>query len=257
MKDTIYKSIAQLGTRIKNYGYLLANPTYSKVRRGRGCADLYRLLNQDWFPQNKIQLVLDVGANEGQFIRTSLALMPKVPIYAFEPNPASVQKLQMSNWDGEKVKIFSVALGTKVGTLPLNISKFSPASSLLQPSSNLSSEFPETEIEATVDVKIERLDTLIQDIGVEQGYLLLKIDVQGFELEVLEGAIGILDQVAVIVCEVNIATLYEKQCSFESIVAFLRHYQYNLIDIGNPIRSHITHELMYLDLAFIKNELLS
>ncbi|MHC5716140.1 MAG: FkbM family methyltransferase, partial [Nostoc sp.] len=78
------------------------------------------------------------------------------------------------------------------------------------------------------------------------------IDVQGFELEVLAGAIGIFNQTPVIVCEVNLAELYQNQCTLESLVAFMRQHQYRIVDIGNPIRSYHTQEVLYLDLAFLK-----
>ena len=83
MNHIINSFFENIGSRIANYGYLLNNSSYSQVRLGRGSADIYRLLNKNWFPKSKIECVLDVGANEGQFIRTSIALMPGVPIYAF------------------------------------------------------------------------------------------------------------------------------------------------------------------------------
>jgi FkbM family methyltransferase len=144
----------ELGNRIQNYGYLLAHPSYASVRAGKGAADLYRFLDKKWFPKEKIQLVLDVGANEGQFIRTSLALMPRVPIYAFEPNPSAIKILKTYDWGAEKVTLFPIALGSQQETLTLNVSKFSPASSLLRNSNQLSSEFPETALETTVNVNV-------------------------------------------------------------------------------------------------------
>lgn len=242
----------ELGNRIQNYGYLLANPSYKSVRAGKGAADLYRFLNKKWFPEEKIQLVLDVGANEGQFIRTSLALMPRVPIYAFEPNPSAIQTLQNCDWGAEIVTLFPIALGSQQETLTLNVSKFSPASSLLQNSNQLTSEFPETVPETTVNVDVKRLDAVIQTLGTPAANFLLKIDVQGFELEVLKGAVGVFDQILVIVCEVNLALLYEQQCTLESILAFLQNYHYQLIDIGQPVRSRTSEEALYVDLAFIR-----
>ncbi len=244
--------LTYLGTRIQNYGYLLANPDYSKVRLGKGCGDLYRLLNKDWFPRKEIQLVLDAGANEGQFIRTALALMPEVMVYAFEPNPEAVKKLKTGDWNPEKVKILPVALGSQEATLPLNISKFSPSSSFFKISDQMIAEFPETETEQTISVNVGRLDTLLDNQDVKPGSILLKIDVQGFELEVLEGAIGLFNQISIIVCEINLAPLYEGQCTIESIVAFLRSHGYKLVDIGEPIRSRYNQEILYLDLAFKK-----
>lgn len=251
MSNPFYYFLNQLGNRIQNYGYLLANPSYASVRSGKGCAELYRLLNKNWFPKDKIQLVLDVGVNEGQFIKTSLALMPKVPVYAFEPNPGVIQRLQERDW-GDMVSLFPIALGSQAETLTLNVSQFSPASSLLQNSNYLNSEFPETVTETTINVDVRRLDSILQEKGTLSTNLLLKIDVQGFELEVLKGAVSVFDQILVIVCEVNLAMLYEQQCTLDSILSFLEKHHYRLIDIGNPVRSRTTEEALYTDLAFIR-----
>ncbi len=252
MSVRLSKFLTKIGTRIQNYGYLLDNPNYSQVRSGKGCADLYRLLNKDWFPRKQIQLVLDVGAHEGQFIKTALALMPEVMVYAFEPNPEAVKKLKMGDWNLEKVKIFPVALGSQKATLPLNISKFSPSSSFFKVSDQLIAEFPEAETEQIITVDVERLDTILDNQDIKPGSILLKIDVQGFELEVLAGATDLFNQIAIIVCELNLAPLYEGQCTIESIVAFLRSHGYKLVDIGDPIRSRYNQEILYLDLAFKK-----
>lgn len=177
--------------------------------------------------------------------------MPGIPIYTFEPNPSAVQTLKSHNWGQEKVTIFPIALGSQKATLPLNISRFSPASSLLRNSQKLAAEFPEVITEKTVDVNVERLDTIFRDLDTQESNLLLKIDVQGFEMDVLKGSTGIFDRIIAIICEVNLASLYEQQCTLESILTFLQSNNYQLIDIGNPVRSHATEEALYLDLAFI------
>lgn len=54
-----------------------------------------------------------------------------------------------------------------------------------------------------------------------------------------------------IVCEVNLAQLYEDQCAFNAIVDFLYENGYRLIDIGEPVRSRNNEEVLYVDLAFV------
>ena len=78
IKQFISQKLVNFGNRLANLGYLIANPSYTQVRNGRGSADIYRLLNKKWFPKTDIKLVIDIGANEGQFIKTSLALMPDI-----------------------------------------------------------------------------------------------------------------------------------------------------------------------------------
>lgn len=249
MRNALAAFFIKLGARIQNYGYCLTNPSYLKVRSGLGCADIYRLLNKNWFPKDKIQLVLDVGANEGQFVNTALALLPNTPIYAFEPNPNLLENLH-DRYGNLNVKIFPFALGDNPQKALLNISKFSPASSLLKGGSQLSTEFPEVVFEELAEIEIKRLDSLVIDSEAKD--FLLKIDVQGFEMDVLRGAVGVFDRILVIICEANFASLYENQCTFEEITSFLRTHNFHLVDIGNPIRSHYNQEILYLDLAFVK-----
>lgn len=244
--------LTYLGSRIQNYGYLLANPNYSMVRKGNGCGALYRLLNKDWFPSKDIRTVLDVGANEGQFIKTALALTPDAAIYGFEPNPEAIRKIKMGELSSRSVTVLPIACGSKKAALQLNISKFSPSSSLLKIAKQHSIEFPETETEKSITVEVERLDSIVQFLKI-QGPFLLKLDVQGFEAEVLSGATGIFNQTPIIVCEVNLASLYEGQCTFESVVAFMSQHHYRIVDIGTPIRSSHTQEILYMDLAFKKD----
>ncbi|WP_017300728.1 FkbM family methyltransferase [Nodosilinea nodulosa] len=249
MFSILAHSVIELGNRIQNYGYCLSNPSYLKVRSGKGCADIYRLLNKSWFPKDEIELVLDVGANEGQFINTSLALMPSIPVYAFEPNPKLV-KILCSKYTNLDVKIFPFALGESPCQASFNVSKFSPSSSFLKANDQLTAEFPGLTVEEVVKVEIKRLDNLLIN-GAAKDFL-LKIDVQGFEMDVLRGAVGVLEHALVVVCEVNFASLYEDQCTFEEIISFLRTYGLYLVDIGQPIRSRHNQEVLYLDLAFLK-----
>jgi FkbM family methyltransferase len=253
IKQFISQKLVNFGNRLANLGYLMANPSYAQVRNGKGSADIYQLLNKKWFPKTEIKLVIDIGANEGQFIRTSLALMPHTKILAFEPNPESVQKLQEANWDAIQVQIFTLALGSCQDYLPLNVAKFSPASSLLKNTQTNLQEFPSVLTEKVINVEIDRLDNIFKklDISLCNKSLLLKIDVQGFELEVLKGATELFEKIAVIVCEVNLTSFYEQQCSLNEIIFFLYHNNFRLIDIGQPIRSRVNEEILYVDLAFI------
>lgn len=253
LKNRLSKFLSDLGIKIQNFAYLLDNPGYSQVKANKGDGGLYRLLNKEWFVNTKIDGILDVGVNEGQFIKTILFLLPNISIYGFEANPHLIKKLEENYANIKNVKIFPIACGSIQGFLPLNVSKFSPSSSLLKISELHLEEFPGTETEQVINVKVDRLDNRVKTLGLLHESFLLKIDVQGFELDVLKGATAIFDKVHIIVCEVNLAHLYENQTTFESLVSFLRHHKYQLVDIGKPIYSHRTHEILYIDLAFKKN----
>jgi FkbM family methyltransferase len=246
--------LRKLGTRAINLSYIIANPSYVKVRRWDvGCPDIYKLLNKLWFPKHLITTVIDVGTNEGQFIRTALALMPTVKVYGFEPNPEVVDYLKAFDFNSSKVEIIPIGCGREKNILPMNISKFSPSSSFFPIGQKHLEEFEGTDVQKVIDVQVDRLDTTIKSLDKDdESIYLLKIDVQGFEMEVLAGSTNILDKTLVVVCEANIAPLYTNQCSFESILGFMRENGFKLVDMGEPFRSSTSQELLYVDLAFLK-----
>lgn len=244
--------LERLGQQISAVGYILKNPGYAKVRRGGGARDLHRLLSKPWLRRHSIGTVLDVGANEGQFIKTARVLFPQASILAFEPNPRLTQSLQNVLPSGTGA-VCQIACGREAGTMPLHLMKFSPASSLLQPTSLRIPDFPPAETEETIEVKVDRLDSVVRSHALARKPYLLKLDVQGYELEVLQGAVDILPDVSAIVCEVNAVPFYEGQAGFEDIYAFVRQHNFKLVDIGEPIRQSHSGEVLYFDAAFLNN----
>lgn len=244
--------LERIGQRTSALGYLWRHPSYTEVRQNGGARDLYRILNKPWLRPESIGTVLDVGANEGQFIKVAQVLFPQASILAFEPNPhlaRSLQSLLSARGNGA---VLPIACGRKSAMLPLHLPKFSPAASLLPATALRIPGFPSLEAEGTIEVKVERLDHAVRASPLLHAPYLLKIDVQGFELEVLEGAIGILPDVAVILCEVNTVPFYAGQAGFEQIYGFMHQHNFRLVDIGEPIRAQATGEVLYFDVAFLK-----
>lgn len=242
----------KIGQRISALGYVWQHPSYTEVRHKEGARDLFRLLNKPWLRPESIGTVLDVGANEGQFIKVAQVLFPQASILAFEPNPhlaGSLQSLLSARGNGA---VLPIACGRESATMPLHLTQFSPAASLLRPTALHIPGFPSLKTEETIEVKVERLDHAVQASPLGRPPHLLKIDVQGFELEVLQGSIGILPDVAVILCEVNAVPFYAGQAGFEQIYGFLHQHNFRLVDIGEPIRAQATGEVLYFDVAFLK-----
>jgi FkbM family methyltransferase len=241
-----------MAQRISGLGYVWQNPSYAEVRRNGGARDLYRLLNKPWLPATKIGTVLDVGANEGQFVKVARALFPHAPILAFEPNPHLARSLDGLLSASGSGALLPIACGREPGMRPLYLTKFSPSASLLQPTDVRIPDYPTAEIGETIQVKVERLDDVVRASALARSPYLLKLDVQGFELEVLHGATSILQEIAVILCEVNAEDFYTGQAGFEQIYRFLREHGFKLVDIGEPIRARSTGEVLYFDVAFLR-----
>ena len=243
--------LGKFGERISNAAYVLENPGYREIRRNGGARDLYRLLNKPWLERHRVGTVLDIGANEGQFVKVARVLFPAAPILAFEPNPHLTDCLRALLT--ESGTVYPIACGSEAATIPLHLPKFSPAASLLPATSLRIPDFPAAETEEVIDVKVERLDRVVLQHGSAPPPFLLKLDAQGFELEVLRGASGIFPDTIAVLCEVNAVDFYEGQAGFEEIYAFMRQHNFRLIDLGEPIRARDTREVLYFDVAFLNN----
>ena len=177
-----------------------------------------------WSPflaHHDIRTVIDVGANTGQFANLIHRLCPTAKILSFEPLPDCHEELSapLSAIPGSKV--FPVALGESAGTVPMNRSRFSPCSSLLPGTERLGEDYPDAAIVEPIDVPLQRLDDVISGEQLDRS-ILVKLDVQGFEISVIRGARDVLSRAAIVVVEVCFfRKLYNGQPLFDEIYCAL------------------------------------
>lgn len=148
--------------------------------------DAFESLRAHW-PQWRPRVIFDVGANEGQSIDRLLPLFPTATIYSFEPVPATFEKLQSRMCSNANVRCHALALTDHVGEAWIQPHACSDHNSLV-PELNGDTRF------AYPKVRLE-LDTAA-DFCSRHGIAhidLLKIDVEGFELAVLQGAAPLLE----------------------------------------------------------------
>ena len=158
-------------------------------------------------PTLAVTEVVDVGAHHGEFVRVIREEVGfRGQITSFEPFGESFAILQGCwgqdpMWAGHQV-----AIGAKSGQRRLNIFRESVFNSFLSPKSVATARWPGlSEPRHVEEVRVERLDSF----PFNEGPLLLKTDTQGHDLDVLEGAAGILDRVGAIIIEVAARPIYE------------------------------------------------
>jgi FkbM family methyltransferase len=165
-------------------------------------------------------VVYDIGAHRG-VVASALAKLENVrSVHAFEPIPRSFQRLVGEVRTEPKVVCHKVALGSENRMGRLHVSAEAASSSLLPMAASHRSEFPGTGDAVEIDVEIARLDDFIlrQQLPLPD---VLKIDVQGFELDVLEGGLSALKRARFCVVEMSFIPLYDGSPVFDDIYRFL------------------------------------
>ena len=172
-----------------------------------------------------IDCFIDIGSNKGQFLLIARKYYPKAKIYSFEPQKdlINIQKKLFKN-----IKFFNICLGNKSETRYFNILSRRDSSSLLEPKIFKNSIY---KIEKKIKVSIKKFDQIISLNKTNNFFL--KIDVQGYELEVLKGAINNLDKVNYILIELSSKKLYKKQPKISTLLVFLKQNNYKLVKIFN------------------------
>ena len=180
----------------------------------------------------KPDLIVDVGANRGQFTLAALNVLPQSNIICFEPLRSAYKGL-ISLFDGDsRVSMHNTAIGDADIQMSMNISNKEDSSSLLEISDLQAEIFPGTEHSDCEKVVVSRLSNYMTTDLVNKN-ILIKIDVQGYELEVLRGAGNILSQIQTIYVECSFVELYAQQAIAKDIIEFLSSYGFLLEGIYN------------------------
>lgn len=169
--------------------------------------------------RHRINLVFDVGANVGQFAVSIRESGYDGRIVSFEPQSAAWIKLAdacMSDplWEAAP----RAAVGSEDGEVTLNIAGNSYSSSALEMLSTHVAAAPNSAYVGSETVPIGRLDTIAARYLDSDSKLLIKMDTQGFEDRVLDGAPKILKMTVGLHMELALAPLYENQCKYDEML---------------------------------------
>lgn len=161
--------------------------------------------------------ILDVGANEGQFASYALQLWPSARIDSFEPLPQVYEKLCSTH--GQKPNFYAhrSALGRENRQAMILSNEFSPSSSLLSLAPMHRNEYPNATNTTPIEIDVERLDDWAVNQGGLQQPLLIKIDVQGFEDQVIDGGVSTIAMAQWVAIEVSFHEMYAGQPLFDDI----------------------------------------
>jgi FkbM family methyltransferase len=177
--------------------------------------------------------VLDVGANAGQFARASVELLG-CPVHSFEPLPAAADAFEANLSDRPDVQLHRTALGATDGSITFYPHEYTLASSALPRQDGAAEAW--TGEGAPIEVPVARLDEVV-DVDALAGPVLLKLDVQGYEAEVLAGAPRTLAGCGALVVELALEGVYEGQPLAADLLAQLADVGWRLHGVLDVRRS--------------------
>jgi len=205
----------------------------------------------------KINLVLDIGANKGQYAIRLREMGYKKKIISFEPLSQVYPKLlHNSRKDKNWIVAERCLVGEKEGEETINISENFVSSSILQNSSTkaLTENSPRARFVGSEKVKMHRLDTLLPKYMKKENNILLKLDVQGYEDNVLKGAKKILPKIRGIQLECSLVRLYKGEILLEQMIKKIKKMGFKLWDLIPEFRNYKSGRLMQTDCIFFRED---
>lgn len=208
---------------------------------------------ESFYRDSKI-VIYDIGANRGVMIEEYLKHFPECNIHAFEAYPQFAESLSLQYERFENVTINRHGISNTEGHLLLNVNKSIDTSSFLSSQKTGLNSDSQVQTETIVTVPVTTLDTYAKSNNHVKVHL-LKLDIQGSELNALKGAENLLreNKIDFIFCETYFIQQYLMQPSFFDISNYLLSFGYVLQDIYNPIYGH--GKLAWCDVLFVNKNL--
>ncbi|MGC9260974.1 MAG: FkbM family methyltransferase [Phycisphaerae bacterium] len=175
------------------------------------------------FDRMRIDLVVDVGANEGQFAGEVRSIY-RGEIISFEPTSTAYAKLTKASSRDPLWKAMQLALGEQNTTASINVARFGTFSSFLKTSAYCDQHFgPDAAGMKEETVAVRRLDEVLAEVvpSLPQRRPFLKLDTQGYDLHVLKGLGDKLGCFPALQCEISMIPLYEKMPHWTETISFL------------------------------------
>jgi FkbM family methyltransferase len=176
--------------------------------------------------------VVDIGANRGQFALVARHCNPEAAIVSFEPLPIPARRYRAIFADDARVTFHEAAIGPRKAKATIHISRCDDSSSLLSITARQEELFPGTREDGVGTVSVAPLEEFMSKESIEEPAL-LKLDVQGYELEALKGCETLLDRFSYVYVECSFVELYAGQALADEVIGWLRDRKFQLRGVYN------------------------
>lgn len=238
----VYVGVLRRAARLAGYRLAVAEPPPEDVRR-------HLMLDAD-----RVAVVVDVGANIGQYGQALRRTGWSGHIVSFEPQSKPYAALlnvatRDGNWEAHRL-----ALGAEGGTISINIASIHPRSSILPISDEHRKLLPDSSYVGSEEVACDRLDNVLDNTPYLAAGLALKLDVQGYEMEVLRGAELTLRAARLIELELSLVNMYDGQPTAAEVIRFLDDRDFELVSAEAENIDRVTGRMNWLNVVFRRQD---
>jgi FkbM family methyltransferase len=203
---------------------------------------------------HNINKIIDIGANSGIYGLEMRKLGFSGEIISFEPLSDAFRLLSKNSSNDDHWQILNCAVGDIDGETLINISKNSVSSSILE---MLPLHFENAKNSVYIKkekIKICRLDTVFDNYYQPEDQIFLKIDTQGYEKNVLEGAIKSIPKIRGMQLELSLVSLYKGSPQYLEMLEYINSLGFQLFSIENGFYEAKTGRLMQIDGIFFRED---
>lgn len=187
----------------------------------------------------RINLIVDVGANNGQFAE-HLRHLYKGDILSFEPVATAFANLQAAAASAPNWRVHQVALGSTSSIGVMHVARDTIFSSLLPVNAYSVGQFDQSVTLREEVVTIRRLDDVLNELvsGLPDRRILLKMDTQGYDLEVFNGLGACLPLVRAVLSEVSLIPIYDGMPHWTDTVECYERAGFRVVGMFPVTRDH-------------------
>jgi FkbM family methyltransferase len=199
-----------------------------------------------------INILFDIGANTGQYAKKMRNLGYNEKIVSFEPLNDVVENLKQTALHDKNWVVNNYALGNKDSNGVINVSRKSDCSSILNMLPVHKESASGLEYINQQQIEIKKLDTVFDTFAGKSDKVMIKIDTQGYEKNVIDGAIESLNKILIIQLEMSIVPMYENEMLFIEMIGYLKNKGFQLYSLENGHFNRNTGQLLQVDGIFCK-----
>lgn len=204
-----------------------------------------------YLDKNNIQYCLDAGANIGQFSKNLRAAGYRGRILSFEPQKNAFNQLMHNKGKDSLWEAINIGLGDRNENMQINISENSVSSSILPILDTHTEASAESKYIRKEEIIVKRLDTVVEEKKINEDFF-LKIDAQGFESKIIDGAWGCMPQIKALQMELACVPLYDGEMLFDDMKKRIEAEGFFISSIEGGFADEKNGRLLQVEVVFLR-----